>query len=85
MTRYLTPPQLARQLAIDAAKVIGWIRAGELRAINIATTLAGRPRYRIDPRDADAFLARRAAAATSPPPAARSRRRRPDSDFIEYF
>lgn len=46
---YLSPRQLARQLGVGPAKIIGWIRRGELRAINVATRLVGKPRYRISP------------------------------------
>ena len=38
-----TPPQLAAEWGIDTHKIIGWIRSGELRAINVATTRTGRP------------------------------------------
>jgi hypothetical protein len=55
----LTPPQLARQWGIDTDKVLVWIRNGELRAINAATRLGGRPRYLIDVCDIEAFEARR--------------------------
>lgn len=30
--RYLTPPEVADLLAVNASKVLAWIRAGELRA-----------------------------------------------------
>jgi hypothetical protein len=77
---HLTPPQVAQRYGVSPEKVIAWIRAGELRAVNVATTLGGRPRWRIDPADLALFEARRAAV---PVPAAR--RRRVAGDVIEYF
>ncbi len=44
---YTTVKQIARELGIDAGKVLSWIHRGELKAINIATNSRGRPRWRI--------------------------------------
>jgi len=44
----LTPPELAHEWGVSPDKILGWIRSGELRASNLATTQSGRPRYRID-------------------------------------
>ena len=54
-----TPPQYAQQLGVSNGKVLDFIRSGELRAINIATNLNGRPRYVIDVADIAAFEASR--------------------------
>ena len=51
----LTPPQVAKQLSVDPATVINWIRSGELKASNVGKG-AQRPRYRILRGDLDAFL-----------------------------
>lgn len=72
-TLYLTPPELASRLRVKAAKVINWIRSGELRAIDLATRGSRRPRYRISP-EAVAEFERRRSAAPLPRPI---RRRRP--------
>ena len=77
----LSPPQLAAQWGIDVAKVLTWIKAGELRAINAATTRTGRPRYLIDQADIATFEAGRAVQ----PPAPRIRRRRVDPNVIQFF
>ncbi len=46
----MTPSQVARRYGVSADKVLAWIRAGELRAINVAVKADGSlPRYRIDP------------------------------------
>jgi hypothetical protein len=76
-----TPPELAKQWGIDVAKVLHWIKSGELRAINLATRRDGRPRYAIDQADIALFEAGRAVQ----PPAPRVRRRRADPNVIEFF
>ena len=78
--RYLSPSQLAQQYGCDAHKILGWIRRGELRAVNVGDGLQ-RPRYRISPADLAAFEAARAAGPTPKV----SRRRRKDPLITEYF
>ena len=78
----LTPPQLAKRYACDPAKIIGFIRRGELKAMNLATHTGGRPRYRISPSDLTAFEASRAAG---PQPKVTRIRRKKDPSVIEYF
>ena len=77
---YLSPPEIARRFGVDPAKVIGWIRRGELRAVNVGNG-SSRPRYRISPADLAAFEAGRAAG---PPKITRVRRRQPQR-VIEFF
>lgn len=78
----LTPPQLAEQWGVSPDKIIGWIRSGELRAIDISTKRGSpRPRYLVDRRDIEAFELARAVI----PPAPRQRRRRRDPAVKEYF
>lgn len=78
----LTPPQLAERWGVSPDKVLAWIRAGELRASNIAKRAGGRPRYLIDPADADAFWARRSVEKPQPPT---KRRKWQDTGVTEYF
>ena len=77
----ISPPELARLWGIDVAKVLHWIKAGELRAINVATHRDGRPRYAIDTADVATFEAARAVQ----PPAPRIRRRQKDPSIIQFF
>jgi hypothetical protein len=77
----VSPPQLAAQWGVDVHKIIGWIRSGELRAVNLATRRDGRPRYAIDVADLAAFEAARAVT----PPTPRIRRRRTDPSVIQFF
>jgi hypothetical protein len=53
----LRPADVAKQLQVSPAKVIGWIRSGQLKAANIAT--GPRPRYVIQRDDLDRFLSSR--------------------------
>src|SRR4051812_40987087 len=63
----LTPPQVARRYHVSKDKILSWIRSGELRALNIATSLGGRPRYVIDEADLAAFEAKRSAVPALTP------------------
>jgi hypothetical protein len=76
-----TPPQLAKRYRVSCDKIVRWILAGELAAMNLATTTSGRPRYRITAEALAAFEARR--AVLSPPP----RRKRPaaPANFVRHF
>lgn len=78
---YLTPPEAAELLGVCAEKVCGFIRAGELRASNVATRVGGRPRWRIHRADLETFLAARA----NEPPARPAKRRAPAQGFTEYI
>jgi excisionase family DNA binding protein len=57
----VTPPQLARRYGVHVDKIMAWIRAGELRALNLATRPSGRARWRIKDSDLAEFEARRTA------------------------
>jgi hypothetical protein len=77
----LTPPELAARYGVEPAKVLAWIRQGELRAINLATRPTGRPRWIIYEEDVAVFEDRRAA---KPPvkPERRSRRATTEEVFF---
>jgi transposase len=68
----LTVAEVARRYRVGEDKVRGWIRRGELRAINTATALCGKPRWVILPDDLVTFEKRR----TSEPPPKPVRRRK---------
>lgn len=44
---WMTPRQVARERQIRAEKVLGWIRTGELRAVNMALHMTSKPRWKI--------------------------------------
>jgi excisionase family DNA binding protein len=74
---YLSPPQYAKQLGIQAEKVLRWIRSGELKAVNVAQNSGvGRPRWRISAQEIQRFELSR--SNTSPPQRPRRARRKPD-------
>jgi excisionase family DNA binding protein len=79
---YLTPPQYAKRLGVKPDTVVGWIRSGELRAINVARRDAKRPRYRISLDSVIAFENGRAASATTSKP---TKRRKQQTDVITFF
>jgi excisionase family DNA binding protein len=76
----LTPPQVAKQLGVDPATVIGWIRSKQLRASNVGKG-EQRPRYRIQQSDLDAFLKTR----QPEPPSPRKQRSQKSGEVIEFF
>jgi transposase len=77
----LTVRDVARRYRVGDDKVRGWIRRGELRAINTAAVLRGKPRW-VVPVEALAEFERRRSAAEPPQPA---RRRRKQPGFVDYF
>lgn len=81
MAEYFTPPELAKRLRVRLDKVHVWIRRGELRAVNVAENVTGRPRWRISAEAVAEFEQRRTAEA----PAKTSRRRKRRMDVIEFF
>ena len=80
--RKLSPPAVGKIYGVAAETVIGWIKAGELVAIDVsARPGVGRPRFRIDVADLAIFDQRRMVVTTAKP----TRRRRRDPQIIEFF
>ena len=80
----VTPPQLARRWGVAPEKVVAWIRAGELRAMDASTCRGGRPRYLIDETDVLLFEKSRAVVVRDNSQGQR-RRQKSDADIIEFF
>src|SRR5262245_43820359 len=59
---------------VGAYKVHGFIRRGELLAVNVATNLSGRPQWRITPESVALFERRRSSGPTAKPTRQRHRR-----------
>lgn len=76
----MTPSEIARMLRVAPEKVVGWIRAGELRAVNIATRPTGRPRWVVSQDDLAAFERRRQTVATQ-----NARRTRRPNGLVRHF
>ena len=82
--RYLAPADVAAKLCVKVDAVLGWIKSGELRAIDVARSRNRKlPRWRISPADLEAFEEVRAAKPRGQPPP-RPRRQRA-SDTIDFF
>ncbi|MCA9185000.1 MAG: helix-turn-helix domain-containing protein [Planctomycetales bacterium] len=81
--RMMTPPEVARLLKVKPHKILAWIQSGELRAINVAAKLGGRPRYRVTVEDLRAFTSGRVVGP--PPTVKRSPRRSKRDGFKNYF
>jgi len=70
--RTFSPMEIALRYGVGRSKVLGWIRSGQLRAVNLAaSTGAGRrDRWRVTAEDLAAFEASR---QSGPPAGARAR------------
>jgi len=77
----LTPPQVAKRLRVSPDKVLAWIRSGELRAVDVASRGASRPRYRVTLDELRVFENRRSTHSSPTPPPRRSR----DTNVKRYF
>jgi excisionase family DNA binding protein len=75
----LTVHEVARRFRVSPDKVRGWIRRGELAALNTASALSGRPQLRITREALAAFEQRRTVAPPPKPP--RRRRRTAEIDY----
>jgi hypothetical protein len=77
-----TVHDIQRRYSVTVHTVLGWIRSGDLRAINVGRRPgAKKPRWRITEAALEAFeLAR-----TPSPPPPRARRRKRAVDVIEFY
>ena len=79
----LKPAEVAGAWGVDVGKVLAWIHAGELPAVDVSKRRGGRPRWRIDVADLAAFEASRRNVQpkiTSTP--RRSRRRESEAAYF---
>jgi transposase len=76
----LTVREVARRYRVSPDKVRGWIRRSELRAVNTATALCGKPRWVVLADALTEFEQRR--RATPPPKPARRKRR---GTVVDYY
>lgn len=83
--KWTTPPAYAESRGIGLRKVLAWIEAGELQAVNMAASRSGRPRWKISPESIAAFEQARTnpGKATNPP---KRRHGKPATDgVVEFF
>ena len=52
---WLSPPEVARERGIGVSKVLGWIKSGQLDAVNCAASADGQPRWRVSREALAAF------------------------------
>ena len=80
--RALTVKELCERYGVGEHTVLGWIRSGELRAINVGRRPGARkPRWRAS---AEALAAFELLRTPSPPPP-RTRRRKQSTDIVEFY
>lgn len=82
--RKFSPPQVARMMGVSTAKVVNWIREGELAAINVGDGPKNRPRYLVDRTALERFEAGRAVVPVGPSTGRVAPRRRA-AGVKEYF
>ncbi len=75
--------QLGERFHVGEHTVLGWIKTGELQAINVARSLGGKPHWRITAEAVQAFELLRTAMPVIEQP--RRRRRRPATNLIEFY
>jgi excisionase family DNA binding protein len=76
----LTVREVARRYRVGEDKVRSWIARGELKAVNTAAALCGRPRW-VVPVDSLAEFERRRAGGPPPKPP----RRRGRSALVDFY
>ncbi len=82
MGNSLSVAQIAEHYGVTVHTVLGWIRSGELRAVNVGRRPDGKkPRWRIPLAALEAFEAARTPTA----PAPRARRRKRPPEVIEFY
>jgi hypothetical protein len=75
---HITPAELADKWGVTVSTVLVWINTGQLRAINVVTTVGLKRRWRIALKDLAEFEECRASRPASPRPERRPRRSLPD-------
>jgi hypothetical protein len=83
--RNLTPPEIARRYGVATAKVVRWIRDGELAALNLANRGCTRPRYSVTPEALEAFERARTVVPSGPGENNRKRRHQRATGVKEFF
>ncbi len=80
--RALTVKEVCERYGVGEHTVLGWIRTGELRAINCGRRPgAKKPRWRITTEALAAFELRR----TLSPPPPRTRRKKRQAQVVEFY
>ena len=78
--KFLTPPQIAKLYGVHPDRVRGWIRSGQLMALDVGDK--GRRRFRVRPEDLEIFERARLVVA---PEERRHPRRKHTLGAVEEF
>ncbi|HQZ65466.1 MAG TPA: helix-turn-helix domain-containing protein [Planctomycetaceae bacterium] len=73
--------QLQERYGVGEHTVLGWIKSGELRAINTRRSGSNRPKWRFTEEAVSQFELIRSTS----PPQPKSRRRQPASTTIQFY
>jgi excisionase family DNA binding protein len=77
-----TVEDLTNRYGVTVHTVLSWIHSGELKAVNVGRTPAGKkPRWRIT----EQALAEFEALRTPTPPIPRAKRRKRPADVVEFY
>jgi transposase len=80
----LSPKQVAQRYGVGVHSVLGWIRSGELEAVNVGRSLGKKkPRWKVLPEHLAAFELRR--LSSPPPPRTRRRKQTTASGVSEFY
>lgn len=72
---------ICERFAVGEHTALGWIRSGELKAVNVNRRGEGRPKWRITAEALAAFEQLR----TPSPPTPKTARKKKRSDMIEFY
>lgn len=81
MSQTYSIKNICERYAVGEHTVLGWIKRGELKAIDVSRRLGGKPRWRIT---AEALAAFEQLRTPSPPPQPVKRNRR-RADVVEFY
>lgn len=56
---FATPPEIAVELGVRPETIVGWIKSGELPAVDVSRLDAIKPRFKVRRADLETFLQRR--------------------------
>lgn len=71
----LRPREIAMRYGVGVTKVLGWIRSGELKALDVSTAGDGsKPRWRVLESEIEAFEKKRSSGKPSSPKRRRKRK-----------
>jgi transposase len=79
--RGFTVADVARRYRVSPDKVRAWLKRGELRGVNTAAVLCGRPRWVISPEALEEFEKSRRGGSPPKPPT----KRRRSANAIDYY